>query len=259
MRLAENLRSVLLVENILGVNRNWSFTEQNLCRKFLIPLCWVLSSVSINVAITYSNYPYDKSLGHSGVRVRTFMSTINTIIAIIWGWKTSRNFKKLLSLLSNVHMQMKRCPNYTLRTNRKLIIIILFYCLLIIGFLKRPRANNQWVDYNTINTINFLWIVLIYFSTIIRTGIEHLMFHCILDILSEQIQFIAIEVRAIGERLRNRPEVETTVPGSDAESSISKHQALMTLDGLCDAYIETFECCRLVNVIFSVPVSNTTA
>lgn len=240
MFFSKELGPLLLVENILGVNRNWCYHKQDYWRKYIVPAFWVTCSVVLNLQLKYFIIYYAYEINENAVRFLICLSTSNGIVTIVFAWLTSGKFYKLLSCLTKIHLLLLHYPKYSSNTGCgwKVAILLVSYTVCIIFFMTSSRINYNALDVSSV--LVFIWMAVVVFSTYIRNGTEYLMFHCILTILSTHSKLIANRIRGIGQKLQH--------------TRNNGNEPALKLNEVFGAYTYLFESCELINGIFSVPV-----
>lgn len=242
---SKTIEYIKTIESFLGVSRNWNFTDQRSWKRLLSVAFWIVSSISAIFFIeTYLQF-YEHEYPERTIRVNTILTTANTILTIVWGSATSKQFEELLFNISETHFHLKRYPEYVQR-NMNLctgvaIMLVTFLMVNATGSLSLTivRMKTDIIEV----PFEFYWVNVMFLTCHIRAGIGYLLFYCILKVMTVQFEFIAYDVKEIGKKLRSTFE-ENEFYGEFAES----------LDDLCTAYIHTCNSCRLINNIFSVPV-----
>lgn len=221
-------------------------TDINTWKGIIGAFFWAVSSLSaallINDLSKYNEQEYNERV----IAFSVWLTMGNTVLIIIWACCTSREFKELFFHLSETHLHLQHYPKYVRETANVYTIVPIM--LLIFYIIKATVSYTAAIMQMEISfweiPFTFYWINAAFLAYLTRTGFGYLLFYRILKVLSVQLEFIAFDVAEISKSLLF----------TACEDVKERPEFVESLNKLCTCYTHTYESCRLINKIFSLPV-----
>lgn len=250
MQLIKGLTLLLFCENILGIFRNIT------SRSNINVLKCIYAAFLVCILVAGNTTFQVLSSTCASARIHSFLTTLGSILTIIWGCSKSNAFAKLITYLKLTHEFLKRHKEYVSRLEQLTsVIVILVMFFTVANFTVSIYIYNTRFGYLNINNVYvyyFLNIVLL--SSLLRCAGLYMMYYTILTIVAEQLEFV---------RLESKIHVSNLLGSKANDTESHRYIKLYHRDDVepksCTEWFAPYthicECGELINIIFSFPVN----